>query len=143
MTAVTEAVGGPRGRFMPSPAHLARRRLIRNVAAFLLFLAAALSVLVTTAIVYILVSESWAFFETVPLLTFLTDTQWTPVFANPRYGILPLLVATMWAAGIAVAIAIPLGTVLAVYLSEYARPAVRESVKPFIELIAAVPTVIF
>jgi phosphate transport system permease protein len=128
---------------MPSGAYLARRRLIRSAAASVLFLAAALSVFVTTAIVYVLVSESWAFFGTVPLLTFLTDTQWTPVFANPRYGILPLLVATMWAAGIAVAIAIPLGTVLAVYLSEYARPAVRESVKPFIELIAAVPTVIF
>jgi phosphate transport system permease protein len=143
MAAAVESGESLRDRFMPTRAYLARRRLIRSVAAALLFLAAALSVFVTTAIVYILVSESWAFFETVPLLTFLTDTQWTPVFAKPRYGILPLLVATMWAAGIAVLIAIPLGTVLAVYLSEYARPVVRETMKPFLELIAAVPTVVF
>jgi phosphate transport system permease protein len=143
MAAAVESGESLRDRFMPTPAYLARRRLIRSVAAALLFLAAALSVFVTTAIVYILVSESWAFFETVPLLTFLTDTQWTPVFAKPRYGILPLLVATLWAAGIAVLIAIPLGTVLAVYLSEYARPVVRETMKPFLELIAAVPTVVF
>jgi phosphate transport system permease protein len=143
MAAAVESGESLRGRFMPTQAYLARRRLIRSVAAAFLFLAAALSVFVTTAIVYILVSESWTFFETVPLLTFLTDTQWTPVFAKPRYGILPLLVATMWAAGIAVLIAIPLGTVLAVYLSEYARPVVRETMKPFLELIAAVPTVVF
>jgi phosphate transport system permease protein len=128
---------------MPSPAYLARRRWIRGSALAVLFLAAALSIFVTTAIVYILVSESWVFFRTVPLVEFLTDTQWTPVFADPHYGILPLLVATMWAAGIAVVIAIPLGTVLAVYLSEYAPASVRETMKPFLELIAAVPTVIF
>ncbi|WP_211103886.1 phosphate ABC transporter permease subunit PstC [Skermanella pratensis] len=108
-----------------------------------LFLAAALSVFVTTAIVYILVSESWSFFATIPIITFLTDTQWTPSFANPRYGILPLLTATLWAAGIALVIAIPLGTILAIYLSEYARPAVRETVKPFLELLEAVPTVVY
>ena len=142
-TGAADSVAIPRGRFMPSPAYLARRKAIRGTAMLILFLAAALSVFVTTAIVYVLVSESWTFFRTVPLLDFLTDTQWTPVFANPHYGILPLLVATMWAAGIAVAIAIPLGTVLAVYLSEYAPPALRESMKPFLELIAAVPTVIF
>lgn len=109
----------------------------------LLFLAAALSVVVTTSIVYILVSESWSFFATIPLWTFLTDTQWTPVFAEPRYGILPLLTATLWSAGIALVIAIPLGTILAVYLSEYARPAVRETIKPMLELLVAVPTVVY
>jgi phosphate transport system permease protein len=143
VTAGGNLVAAPRARFMPSPPYLARRRVIRTVAMLILFLAAALSIFITTAIVYILVSESWTFFTTVPLLDFLTDTEWTPVFAKPHYGILPLLVATMWAAGIAVAIAIPLGTVLAVYLSEYAPPALRESMKPFLELIAAVPTVIF
>ncbi len=142
-SAAGDIVPGPRARFMPTPAYLARRKAIRGAAMLILFSAAALSVFVTTAIVYILVSESWAFFMTVPLLDFLTDTQWTPVFAEPHYGILPLLVATLWAAGIAVAIAIPLGTVLAVYLSEYAPASVRETMKPFLELIAAVPTVIF
>ncbi|WP_245451020.1 phosphate ABC transporter permease subunit PstC [Borborobacter arsenicus] len=110
---------------------------------FLLFMAAAASVLVTTGIVYVLVSESWNFFRQVSLLEFLTDTQWTPVFAEPRFGILPLLTATLWAAGIALLIGIPLGTALAIYLSEYAPSKVREIVKPLLELIEAVPTVVF
>ncbi len=131
------------GRFAVSPSYLRWRRMVASSMYVVLFLAAALSVFVTTAIVYILVSESWSFFATIPIITFLTDTQWTPSFANPRYGILPLLTATLWAAGIALVIAIPLGTILAIYLSEYARPAVRETVKPFLELLEAVPTVVY
>lgn len=125
-----------------SPA-LRRRRIIERVMRVVLFLAAAVSVLVTTAIVVILVTQSWDFFRQVPLLTFLTDTQWTPVFSRPRYGILPLLTATLWAAGIALAVAVPLGLTLAIYLSEYAPTAVRESVKPLLELLEAVPTVVY
>jgi phosphate transport system permease protein len=108
-----------------------------------LFLAAAVSVFITTAIVALLVTESWPFFMQVPLFTFLTDTQWTPVFAQPRYGILPLLTATLWAAGIALAVAVPLGLTLAIYLSEYAPNTVREIVKPALELLEAVPTVVY
>lgn len=108
-----------------------------------LFLSASISVLVTFGIVYVLISESWNFFQQISIIRFLTDTQWTPMFANPRYGILPLLAATLWVAGIALIIAIPLGTVLAVYLSEYAAPAVRETIKPFLELLEAVPTVVY
>jgi phosphate transport system permease protein len=108
-----------------------------------LFLAAAVSVFVTTAIVVLLVTESWPFFMQVPLVDFLTDTQWTPVFAQPRYGILPLLTATLWAAGIALAVAVPLGLTLAIYLSEYAPNTVREIVKPCLELLEAVPTVVY
>jgi len=100
-------------------------------------------VIITTGIVYILVSESWGFFSKVPILDFLTDTQWTPVFANPQFGIWPLLTATLWAAGIALIIAIPLGTILAIYLSEYARPSVREIVKPCLEMLEAVPTIVY
>lgn len=125
-----------------SPA-LRRRRIIERVMRVVLFLAAAVSILVTTAIVVILVTQSWDFFRQVPLLTFLTDTQWTPVFSRPRYGILPLLTATLWAAGIALAVAVPLGLTLAIYLSEYAPTAVRESVKPLLELLEAVPTVVY
>jgi phosphate transport system permease protein len=120
-----------------------RRRLIGGAMHVILLACGVLSIFVTTAIVYVLVSESWSFFQQVSLFTFLTDTQWTPVFAEPRYGILPLLTATLWAAGIAVVIAIPLGTVLAVYLSEYAAPAVRETVKPFLEMLEGVPTVVY
>jgi phosphate transport system permease protein len=129
--------------YTPSQAFLKRRRFIDRSMRVLLFMCAALSVFVTTAIIYVLVSESWNFFSQVPITTFLTDTEWTPVFAQPRYGILPLLTATLWAAAIAIAIAIPMGTALAVYLSEYAKPAVRETVKPILELLGGVPTVVF
>lgn len=109
----------------------------------MMFLSAALSVFVTTAIVVILVTESWVFFRQVPLVEFLTGTVWTPVFTDARFGILPLLVATLEVALFALAIAIPLGTVMAVYLSEYASVRVRETMKPALELLAAVPTVVF
>lgn len=122
---------------------LRRRRFVDRFMNVALFACAALSVAVTTAIVVILVRESWGFFRQVPLLDFLTGTQWTPVFANPTFGILPLLTATLWAAGIALLVAVPLGTLLAVYLSEYARSGVRETVKPILELLEAVPTVVY
>ena len=122
---------------------VSRRRAVDLVMRIILFLCAALSIFVTTAIVYILVSESWSFFKQVPLLEFLTDTQWTPVFAQPRFGILPLLTATLWAAGIGMVVAIPMGTLLAIYLSEYAPTNVRETIKPFLELLAGVPTIVF
>jgi len=130
-------------RFVPSPAFIARRRRAGQLAYAVLFASAALSVLVTAGIVYVLVSESIPFFQEVSVFTFLTDTEWTPVFSNPRYGILPLLIATVWTAGIALAIAIPLGTSLAIYLSEFARPSLRETIKPVLELLEAVPTVVY
>ncbi|HGW4498789.1 TPA: phosphate ABC transporter permease subunit PstC [Pseudomonas aeruginosa] len=138
MTAVADSE-----RFMPSHAYLARRRVINLVSQIMLFLAAGVSVLVTTGIVYVLLSESWGFFAQVPLWNFLTDTEWTPMFQNPQFGIWPLLTATLWAAGIALVIAIPLGTILAVYLSEFARPGVREVIKPCLELLEAVPTIVY
>ncbi|MDZ4376288.1 MAG: phosphate ABC transporter permease subunit PstC [Phenylobacterium sp.] len=122
---------------------LRRGRLLASVMQVILFACAALSVVITGAIVWVLVSESLPFFREVPLVTFLTDTEWTPVFTNARYGILPLLSATFWAAGIAMAVATPLGLVLAIYLSEFARPSVREALKPILEMLAAVPTVVF
>lgn len=120
-----------------------RRRLLGNVMRIIMFLSAALSVFVTTAIVVILVSESWVFFQTVPVVEFLTGTVWTPVFTDARFGILPLLVATLEVATLALLIAIPLGTIMAVYLSEYAPNSVRETIKPALEMLEAVPTVVF
>jgi phosphate transport system permease protein len=109
-----------------------------------LLLAAALSaVAITVAIVFILVNESSAFFAHVRLLTFLTDTQWTPLFENPRYGIMPLLAGTLTVSMVALLFAIPMGTITAIYLSEFASPKVRETVKPILELISGVPTVVF
>jgi len=126
-----------------SPQFLRRRRIIDRTTRMILFLCGALSIFVTTAIVVILVTESWAFFRQVSLVEFFTATQWTPVFAQPRFGILPLLTATLWCAGIALLVAIPLGTILAIYLSEFAPKAVRETVKPLLELLEAVPTVVY
>ncbi len=123
--------------------YLRRGRLMSQVMRVVLAACAALSVAITAAIIWVLVSESWIFFAQVPLVAFLTDTQWTPVFTDAHYGIAPLLSATFWAAGIAMAVATPLGLILAVYLSEFARPNVREILKPILELLAAVPTVVF
>lgn len=109
----------------------------------LLFGAASVSVLTTLGIIWVLISESYNFFETVPLWLFLTDTMWTPLFADPRYGILPLLAGTLTTSLVALIVAIPLGTTIAIYLSEFAKPAVREVVKPFLELLGGIPTIVY
>jgi phosphate transport system permease protein len=116
-----------------------RERIFEGV----LFFCAAFSVVVTVAIVAVLVYESAAFFQTVPITEFLTDTVWTPLFANPRYGILPLLSGTLLSTLVAVCVAGPLGLITAVYLSEFAPTRVRETVKPMLELLSGVPTVVY
>jgi phosphate transport system permease protein len=120
-----------------------RRRLRERAIAGVLFLAAFSAVAITLAIVLTLVIESAAFFEHVPLRDFLTDSQWTPLFENPRYGIAPLVAGTLTTSVVALVVAIPLGTITAIYLSEFARPRVREIVKPILELLSGVPTVVF
>lgn len=122
---------------------VARRRFTGNVMRVLMFLCAGLSVFVTTSIVVILVRDSLPFFAKVPLTDFLSGTMWTPVFANPQFGVLPLLAATLQTAGLAMCIAIPFGLIMAIYLSEYAKPAVRETIKPALEMLEAVPTVVY
>ena len=116
-----------------------KERLIEG----LLFLAAASSVLTTFGIVYILVSESWQFFKVVPVTTFLTDTQWTPLFADAHFGIIVLLCGTLVTSFVALLVAVPMGTIIAIYLSEFASFRVREIAKPALELLAGVPTVIY
>lgn len=108
-----------------------------------LFFAALVSVLTTLGIVFILVYESITFFRQVPVWLFLTDTMWTPLFSEPRYGIMPLLSGTLVTSGVALAVAIPIGTIIAIYLSEFAPFAVREVAKPFLELLGGVPTIIY
>ncbi|MGZ3782033.1 MAG: phosphate ABC transporter permease subunit PstC [Pseudobdellovibrionaceae bacterium] len=119
------------------------RRLRERAIEIVLFLAAASSVFVTLGIVFILVSESIPFFAHVSLKDFLTDKEWTPLFENAHYGILPLLCGTFLTTAIALIVAIPLGTVAATFLSEYVRPSWREVLKPVLELLAAVPTVVY
>lgn len=108
-----------------------------------LLLAALSSVAVTVGIVGTLVVEALPFFRHVSLREFLTDPLWTPLFADPHFGILPLVAGTLVTTAVALAVAGPLGLLSAVYLSEYASGRVREAVKPALELLGAVPTVVY
>lgn len=109
----------------------------------LLMLAALVAVFTTAAIVYILVSESLPFFAHVSLREFFTDTMWTPMFDQARFGIMPLVAGTLVTTFVALCLAIPCGTVIAIYLSEFAPYKLREIVKPALELLGAVPTVVY
>ncbi len=104
---------------------------------------AAISVFVTAGIVFILVTESIPFFKSVSFLEFATGTEWTPLFSEAKFGILPLVSGTLLVTGIALAVAIPMGTVIATYLSEYVSSRKKEILKPILELLAAVPTVVY
>ena len=121
---------------------VARKRKDRMIE-FVLLMAACVSVFTTLAIVYILLKESLVFFTHVPLWTFLTDTQWTPLFDDAHFGIAVLLAGTLSSSLVALAIAIPLGTIIAIYLSEFANHRAREVLKPVLELLSGVPTIIY
>jgi phosphate transport system permease protein len=123
-----------------------RRRLSHLKERFielLLLLAAFSSVAITIGIVGTLIYESATFFSHVSLKEFFTDTLWTPLFASPHYGILPLIAGTMVTTAVALAVAIPIGSIVAIYLSEFAPPVIRETIKPSLELLSAVPTVVY
>jgi phosphate transport system permease protein len=124
-------------------AHRTWRRLRERSIEMALLLAALTSVAITAGIVGLLVYESWVFFQSVSPIEFFTDTQWTPLFADAHYGILPLVAGTVVTTVMALLVALPLGTVTAVYLSEYAGRRVGEVMKPFLELLSAVPTVVY
>ncbi|WP_338111857.1 phosphate ABC transporter permease subunit PstC [Rhodocyclus tenuis] len=119
------------------------RHLKERVIESIMFLAAFVSVVTTLGIVYILVSESTVFFRQVPLSDFLFDRQWTPLFDDAHYGIMVLLSGTITSSVVALLVAIPLGTIIAIYLSEFAPFVVREVAKPFLELLGGVPTIIY
>ncbi len=124
-------------------ASLRYRRMRDRLVEALLLACALVAVFTTLAIVVILVRESSSFFEHVPIRDFLTDTLWTPLFADARYGILPLVSGTLTVTFVALLIAIPFGTIIAIYLSEFASHRLRETVKPVLELLGAVPTVVY
>jgi phosphate transport system permease protein len=129
----------PNGAFTSLRYRKARDRVIE-----LILLAAGLvAVFTTVAIVFILFYESSFFFEHVSIKDFITDTMWTPLFADARYGIMPLVAGTLTVTGVAVLVAIPVGTIVAIYLSEFATHRLRETVKPILELLGAVPTVVY
>ena len=116
-----------------------RERVIESI----LFFAASVSVLTTAGIVWVLVSESITFFRQVSLWDFLTDTQWTPLFDDAHFGIVVLLTGTLTSSLVALCVAIPLGTTIAIYLSEFASHRAREVAKPLLELLGGVPTIIY
>jgi phosphate transport system permease protein len=121
-----------------------RYRKIRDrVVESLLLGAGLVAVFTTIAIVVILVYESSTFFEHVSIKEFLTDTMWTPLFADAHYGILPLVAGTLTTTIVALLVAVPMGTIIAIYLCELAPYQVRESIKPVLELLGAVPTVVY
>lgn len=104
---------------------------------------ALLSIGTTIGIVGVLAVETYGFLREVPVVDFLFGTEWTPLFATPRFGVLPLVAGTALVSAIAMAVALPMGLLSAIYLSEYADPRVRRAVKPTLELLAGVPTVVF
>ena len=124
-------------------ASLAYRKARDRVIEFVLFLAGLVAVFTTAAIVFILLYESAGFFDHVTIREFLTDTMWTPLFSDAHYGIMPLVAGTLTVTGVALLVAIPLGTIIAIYLSEFAPHQLRETVKPILELLGAVPTVVY
>jgi phosphate transport system permease protein len=108
-----------------------------------LLFCALVSVATTFGIVAVLLVETVEFFREVPVLEFVTGTVWTPLFANPQFGVLPLVTGTLLVSAIAMVVALPFGLVSAIYLSEYAPAAVRRAVKPVLEVLAGVPTVVY
>ena len=138
VTSVSPSAGA-RVRLSRRRARIVREKLIELV----LFLAALVSVFTTVGIVYILLKESVVFFQEVPLADFLTDTQWTPLFSDAHFGIMVLLSGTLTSSAVALAVAIPLGTIIAIYLSEFAPFRLREVAKPFLELLGGVPTIVY
>jgi phosphate transport system permease protein len=102
-----------------------------------------IGMLTTVGIIWVLVSESWSFFSRVSIIDFLTDTQWTPLYAEKHFGILPLLSGTLLTTVIAIVVALPIGLTTAIYLNEYAPRKFRDVIKPVLEILAAIPTVVY
>jgi phosphate transport system permease protein len=121
----------------------ASRELKEGLIQFVLLLAGLSCVATTLAIMYILIIESVHFFQQVSLVEFLTSKDWSPLFDPPGYGILPLVSGTLTTTLVALVVAMPMGTIIAVYVSEFASPRVRETVKPILELLAGIPTVVY
>ena len=119
------------------------RTVVEFVIERALFLCAAASILVTVGIIAVLITETVAFLREVPIHQFLFGTEWTPLFSQKRFGVLPLVTGTLLASAIAMIVALPAGLVVAIYLSEYATSPVRRTVRPVLEVLAGVPSVVY
>jgi phosphate transport system permease protein len=144
----TELVGSPvsasENTVLLAMAAARRRRVFKEqVIEVLLASAASVSIVTTLGILYVLLSETAIFFSEVSFSQFFLDNQWTPLFEDKHFGIWVLLSGTLTSSVVALAAAIPLGTIIAIFLSEFANPLVREVVKPVLELLSGVPTIVF
>jgi phosphate transport system permease protein len=139
-----EAVAGREGALVLRGQQRRTARRLREAPIYaFLFACAALSILTTAGIVFVLFEETVRFFDEVSLFDFITGTEWTPLFVEKSFGVLPLLNATILMALGAMIVALPLGLLVAIYLSEYAHPTVRGVVKPVLEVLAGIPTVVY
>ena len=118
-------------------------KLVQSIVKLICGAFATVSILTTFGIILTLVFETFAFFQEVPLWNFLTDTKWTPLFSSKQFGIFVLISATVMIAAISIMVALPLGLLSAICLSEYASPGVRKILKPILEVLAGVPTVVY
>ena len=118
-------------------------RVSEKIIEGLLWLSAAITILITIGIIWVLLSESISFFQVVSLSEFLTEKEWTPLFADKKFGILPLVAGTLLTTAVAIAVALPIGLTIAVYLNEYAHDRMRQFVKPLLEILATIPTVVY
>jgi len=119
------------------------RKLKENIVEKTLFLCSFITILTTVGIILILLFQTVGFFKEVSLVEFLTDSQWTPLFSEKHFGILPLLSGTLLISLISLLFALPIGLTIAIYLNEFAPKGFRTTVKPLLELLAAVPTVVY
>jgi phosphate transport system permease protein len=119
------------------------RRLVEYVIERVLWACAAGSILVTAGIISVLIIETAAFLREVPVQEFLFGTVWTPLFSDKHFGVLPLIAGTLLASAIAMLVALPAGLITAIYLSEYAAAGVRRTVRPVLEVLAGVPSVVY
>ncbi|WP_299526932.1 phosphate ABC transporter permease subunit PstC [uncultured Lutibacter sp.] len=116
-----------------------KEKIIENI----LKLCASITIFTTIGIIAVLLFESISFFKNVSIFEFLTDTQWTPLFSEKHFGILALVSGTFLTAAIAIAVALPIGLTIAIYLNMYAPKSFRKILKPFLEILAAIPTVVY
>lgn len=119
------------------------RKLKEKIIEKALLFSALITILTTIGIIWVLFAESFSFFKEISIIDFLTDTKWTPLYAEKHFGILPLITGTILTTFIAIAVALPVGLIIAVYLNEYAPMKFSKSVKPMLEILAAVPTVVY
>jgi phosphate transport system permease protein len=120
-----------------------RRQLSERVIGWVLFACGSLSILTTAGIILVLVVQAFEFFVDVSPVDFLFGTKWTALFKNGSFGVLPLVNATLFIGFLSMCVAIPLGLMAAIYLSEYASLRLRGVLKPFLELLAGVPTIVY